>query len=147
MKTIGRRDKIDLPELSLFDLDAKIDSGARSSSIHCHNIEVKMEGEEESLHFNLLDPSHEEYNEKPFSFTDFYSKKVKSSSGHTSIRYFIKTTIVLFGEEIETEFNLSDRSSMNYPVLLGRRLLRKRFLIDVSKKNMSFNLKHDKKKL
>ena len=146
MKTIGRRDKVNLPDLELYEVDAKIDSGARSSSIHCHDIEVVRVDDREFLQFRLLDPFHPKYNEKLFRFEDFFVKKVKSSSGHATSRYFIKSRIELFGELIETEFNLSNRESMIFPVLLGRRLLRKRFIIDVSKKNLSYRQKNGGKK-
>ena len=53
-------------------------------------------------------------------------------------RYVIRAVVQLYGEELEAEFSLSDRSDMKYPVLLGRSLLRQgRFVVDVARRNLS----------
>ncbi|TXI83801.1 MAG: ATP-dependent zinc protease, partial [Crocinitomicaceae bacterium] len=53
------------------------------------------------------------------------------------LRYFIKCTIELLGRKIKTEFSLTERKGMRYPILLGRKLLNKRFIIDTSLVNVS----------
>jgi hypothetical protein len=147
---IGRKDKADFPLLDLYNIDVKIDTGAYSSSIHCHNIEIIYNGTvAEKVHFNLLDPTHQDYNEKEFILPIFRIKKVKSSSGVAENRIFIKTKILLFNNIYNLELNLTDRSNMKYPVLLGRKLLKNRFMVDVTKEFLSFNekikLEKDKK--
>ncbi len=67
-KLVGRSDKVDLPELNFFDLDAKIDTGAYTSAIHCHRIRVVNKNGKKLLHFILVDPAHPAYNEKPIYF-------------------------------------------------------------------------------
>jgi hypothetical protein len=57
------------------------------------------------------------------------------------MRYVIKTKVTLFGKTFKTEFSLADRQQMRYPVLLGRKLLRNRFIVDVSLENVSFSQK------
>jgi hypothetical protein len=59
-------------------------------------------------------------------------------------RYIIQTTIKIFDEEIQTEFSLSDRDALRFPILLGRKILRNRFVIDVTKKNLSYRNKKKK---
>ncbi|MBN1483003.1 peptidase [candidate division KSB1 bacterium] len=140
---IGRSDKADFPELYLFDIDVKIDTGAYSSAIHCHNIKIIGDAGQRKVHFNLLDPSHSEYNEKEYILPVHKTKRVKNSSGESSERIFIKTKIMIYGRSIPVELSLTDRSEMKFPVLLGRKLLKKRFVVDVSKKNLSFNQKYD----
>jgi hypothetical protein len=66
---------------------------------------------------------------------------VKSSTGHSQIRYFIKGKIVLFETVFETYFSLSKRSGMKTPVLIGRKLLNNNFIIDTKKVNLSHNLR------
>jgi hypothetical protein len=61
---------------------------------------------------------------------------VKSSNGSISHRYLISTLVRLNGFAVRTQFTLFDRSDMKYQVLLGRRFLRGRFLVDVSAKNL-----------
>lgn len=56
-------------------------------------------------------------------------------------RYVITTDILIFNKRIKTEFSLSDRSTMKYPILLGRKLLAKRFVVDVAVTNLSFKNK------
>ncbi len=141
-KVIGRIDKADFPELSLYDIQVKIDTGAYTSSIHCHNISIRhKKGQPPQVRFNLLDPSHPEYDEREFILPIYARRRVKSSSGESTIRTFIKTKILLFGELIDIELSLADRSDMKYPVLLGRRLLRRRFIVDVSRRNLSYKKK------
>lgn len=136
---IGRKDLANFPELELENIAVKIDTGAFTSSIHCEQIEeIEYEGEK-AIRFQLLDPTHEWYNGKIFIFKKYKLKMIKSSSGHAEMRYIIKTKIEMFRKRYPVELSLSERGEMKYPVLLGRKLLRKRFLIDPSKQNLSYN--------
>lgn len=136
-KIIGRLESIDFPEWDLFGIDAKIDTGAYTSSLHCHHIQSYEDGGKEFVKFNLLDPSHETYNDKLFKLPIHRKKVVKSSNGETEERYVIKAKLKLFDKLLQAELSLTDRSEMRYPVLLGRKLLNGRFLVDVSRKYLS----------
>ncbi|UMB59604.1 RimK/LysX family protein [Lutibacter sp. A80] len=131
---IGRTDIVDFPKLELFGIAIKVDSGAYTSSFHCHHIEV----ENNILKCQFLDPEHEKYHEKYFYFKEFIQKKVKSSNGITETRFIITTEIFIFNEIHTIELSLTERGSMMYPVLLGRKFLSKKFIIDTAKKNLSF---------
>lgn len=136
---IGRAELIDLPEWDLYEINAKIDTGAYTSSLHCHHIErIEKEGKA-YVRFNLLDPSHDVYNDKLFELPIYKSKTVKSSNGESEERFIVKTTIHLLGKKIKAELSLTDRSEMRYPVLIGRKLIKGHFLVDVSKKYLSKN--------
>jgi hypothetical protein len=141
MKTIGRVDKADFPELSLVDIKVKVDTGAYTSSIHSHDIEEYTENDEQYIRFQILDPEHPLYRPEVYKTKRFRKKVIKNSFGVAEFRYIVKTNIVLFGEEYPIELSLSERSEMKYPVLLGRKLLNKRFVVDTSRKNLSFKLK------
>ena len=65
-------------------------------------------------------------------FEAYSQKKIKNSFGEIEERYIIKTLISIGGKKINTTISLSDRESMRYPVLIGRRLLKGRFLVDVN---------------
>lgn len=141
--TLGRKDKIDLPEFGLENIEAKIDTGANRSSIHCSKIEHKDFEGVDSIIFSIpLDGNGEE---NSFHSADFFKKKIKSSSGHVEERYIIKTTVVLFGKRFKTSFSLSDRTEMKYPILLGRKLLAAHFIVDVQLSNLSFESKKTQK--
>ncbi len=138
LKTIGRKDKIDLPDLGLMEIEAKIDTGAFGCALHCHHVElVEVNGKKE-LHFKLLDPSHPEYEDKLLISTKFGLKHVKSSNGVKEERFTIRTSIRIFNTTYLMRFSLADRQQMKYPILLGRTFLKKRFIVDVSKKDISF---------
>lgn len=137
-KIIGRKDVVSFPGFELKDVPVKIDSGAYSSSMHCESIEVIEFGEKEQLRVIFLDSAISGYTGKEVVFNDFKSKIVKSSNGMAQERFFVKGTIRLFGETYETVFSLTERTGLRNPILLGRRLLNKRFLIDTSKTNCSY---------
>lgn len=138
---IGRIDKIDFPDLHLAEIDAKIDTGAYTSAIHYHHAEELVEKGKTILHFTLLDPTHPEYNGKNFYFQQYQKREIKNSFGETEERFIIATRVTLFGDTFMAEFSLSDRGNLKYPILLGRRLLQKRFVVDVSRKNLSHKQK------
>jgi hypothetical protein len=110
--------------------------------MHCCKIEKVEENNEHFLRVIFLDVNYSGYTGEEFIFTSFKEKKVKSSNGESQKRYFIKGTIRLFDKEIETFFSLTQRTGLRNPILLGRKLLNKRFLVDSSKINCSFE--HEK---
>ena len=139
--TIGRTDKADFPELSLQNLGIKVDTGAYTSAIHCHDIEeVEVDGKK-LIKFQLLDPSHPKYNHKTFVLEHYNKKRIKSSIGKAEDRFVIDSSIVLFGNRYPIKLSLSERSDMKYPVLLGRRFLNKKFVVDPALINLSYKSK------
>lgn len=141
-RIIGRTDKADFPLLELYDIDVKIDTGAYTSSIHCKNVKV----ENNYLKCNFLDENHPAYHEKEFIFDEYDVKIIKSSNGIAEPRYRIKTKIRMFGKTYEIYLTLSDREEMRYPVLLGRTFLSRRFIVDITKTNLSYKLKTSEQK-
>ena len=134
---IGRREEVDFPDLNLTNIIAKADTGAYSTALHYHDIYEMREGTEKVLCFKLLDPSFPDFNNKEICFKNYSRKKIKNSFGNYEKRFVIKTKIILGGKIIETDVSLSDRASMKYPVLMGRKLLSKGFVVDVTKINLT----------
>lgn len=134
MQILGRSDRIDLPGLGLKNIHAKIDTGAYTSSLHCSRAEVKNG----RLEFVLLDEEHPEFTGMTFSVDTNTERAIKNSFGVAEKRYIIQTSIKIYDQEIMTEFSLSDRDALRFPILLGRKVLRERFMIDVTKKNLSY---------
>jgi hypothetical protein len=128
---IGRKELVDFPELGIAGIYAKIDTGAYSNTLHCHDIYVK----DNKLCFKVLDPSHPVFSRKEQFFSEFSQKNIKNSSGKVEKRYIIKTKIKIAGRVIKSIISLSDRATMRYPVLIGRKLLKNKFVVDVSLKN------------
>lgn len=134
---IGRREKVDFPELDLSGIGAKVDTGANTSSIHCHDVQLVKRGGKKMVHFRLLDPSHPAYNHKEFTLPLAATRSIKSSFGDRETRHIIKTKIRLFNQDYDVELSLTDRSKMEYPVLLGRKLLKTNFIVDVDRVDIS----------
>lgn len=132
-KIIGRIEKISFPALSVEKLDAKVDTGAYTSSLHCHHIEREYIDNVEYVTFSLFDPEHPSYRQKKYQSKLQDTRKVKSSNGEIEIRYVIKETAIFCGQKRMIELTLTDRSNMKYDVLLGRRFIRQ-YLVDVSEK-------------
>lgn len=123
---IGRREWIALPDLGVSPLNAKTDSGARSSSIHAEN--VVLAADEMSVRFTTTNHYAEIIScEAPVA----QLARVRSSSGIARKRIFIQTTAVLAGGfSWSILVSLANRSEMRCPMLLGRRALAGYFLID-----------------
>lgn len=136
-KTIGRIDKVDFPTLDLFDIDVKIDTGAFTSSMHCH----KVIEEDNLLKCLFFDKEHQNYNKKIIVFKNYTSTKVKSSNGMVQNRYMVKTSVLLFNKKYKIDLTLSTRSEMKYPILIGRKFLSKKFIVDINLKNLSYEQK------
>lgn len=132
MEVIGYIEAIDLPELELFGLDAKIDTGADSCSIHCDEISINSDGD--TVTFLLHDDIHSSYHGKKITFPIAKRKKVKSSNGKSEERIFINSLLKLGCKTYQAEISLSNRENMKYPMLIGRRFMSHRYLVDVSRK-------------
>ncbi|MCY7358383.1 MAG: RimK/LysX family protein [Rudanella sp.] len=126
---------VDFPDLALMAVEAKIDTGAYTSALHCKDVCLFETEHETILSFCVIEPGGS-LTRRIYSDT-FTQRIIKNSFGVAEKRYVIKTKIVLFGRKIRAEFTLADREQMRYPVLLGRKLLRNRFIVDVSQKNLS----------
>lgn len=141
-KVIGRVDKADFPLLNLEDIAIKIDTGAYTSSIHCDNIIEK----EDALHCTFLDEEHPLYNGKEFIFKNYDVVFVRSSNGIIQKRFQVQSTIKIFNKIFKISLSLSARQEMRYPVLIGRKFLTKKFIVDPELTDVSFNLKSNEHK-
>ena len=131
---VGRTEIVSFPELGIDVIPAKIDTGAYSTALHASKIWIEIEDEKEVLHFEL--PRLKGEPMRCCKSKSFYQKKVRSSNGRLEKRYIIKTKMILGGIERITHVGLTNRDKMRFPVLVGRRILRQGFLVDVSKSNI-----------
>jgi len=130
---IGRTDIADFPDLGFNQVEVKIDTGAYTSSIHCKSIKVINN----QLHCIFLDEKHPEYSLKTHTFDSYKTIRVKSSNGIAQNRYEIKSRIKLFNKIYSISLSLSDRKDMKYPVLLGRKFLKPKFVVDPALTDLS----------
>ncbi len=129
MPVIGKTRKINIIGHAN-GVPAKIDTGADSSAIWATDIRVSTDG---ILHFKLFGEDSPYYTGEVLVRKDFKVAQVASSNGQTQIRYRVTLPIRLGGRRIRTLFNLSDRSGNKFPILLGRRTITGKFLVDVTK--------------
>jgi hypothetical protein len=129
---IGKCELISFPNLSIKNIEAKIDTGAYTTALHCHEIVEKTINNKKVLCFKILDPIHSEYNNIEHFFDEYELKTIKNSFGECEERYIIKTLVKLGNKKIIAKVSLTNRGNMRFPVLLGRRILKNRFIVDVS---------------
>jgi hypothetical protein len=133
-QVIGSKELISIIDLELFDLDAKVDTGADSNALHCDQIEID---ENNMVHFTLLDEVHSAYHGRHIERPLYKIKKVRSSNGELQLRPSIKVEVEFFGKKYKSIISLTSRTDMKYPMLIGRRFLSGRFLVDVSQEYLS----------
>lgn len=130
-KTLASFEPVSFPEfINVGQVMAKIDTGAYTGAFHCTKIREEDTPEGKVLRFSPFD-----HPETEVILTDFAVRHVRSSNGGDQNRYFIDTVVKIQGEKYPIVLSLADRSEMKWPVLIGRKFLRKNnFLVDVSKK-------------
>ncbi len=127
---IGSHEAVSFPTLGAKDVHAKVDTGADVSSIWCSEVK-KYKNRLECVFFGPESPYYT--GEKVvFMVGEFKTSRVHNSFGHNQRRYKVKIPVVISGRRILASFTLSDRSKKTYPVLIGRKLLVKKFLVDVA---------------
>lgn len=139
---IGRAEKIDFVDLGFLGVPAKIDTGADSSSLWVSSAEATDNGLE-VVFFGEESPFYTG-NVVRFEAGAFQITRVANSFGHKELRYKLKLRIKIKGRLINATFTLSDRSTQTYPVLIGRKLLAGKFLVDVKKGEALTKIEHQK---
>jgi hypothetical protein len=127
---IGWKEWISLPELDIPSIKAKIDTGARTSSLHAFKIEPFTENGINKIKFWIHPIQHN--NDYVISCTaDIIDERiVKNSGGQEEERYVIKTHILIADSQWDIEITLTNRDNMRYRMLLGRTSLRGKVIID-----------------
>ncbi len=126
------------------NVPAKIDTGAEFSSIWASDINLTPDNR---LEFCLFAPESPLYTGKKLATDDFRVRNVRSSNGAEQIRYRVHLSIIMKGRKIRANFTLSDRSRNNFPVLIGRRVLSGKFLVDVSELEVPYPKKEGEQEL
>ncbi|MGH8074372.1 MAG: ATP-dependent zinc protease family protein [Lysobacter sp.] len=125
---LGWREWVALPGLGIRAIQAKIDSGARSSALHVDAQWRFVEGGAPWVGFRLT-PGENAATIECFS-TIVDEREVTDSGGHTSLRAFVRTPLRVAGIERDIDINLTDRRGMRFPMLLGRSAMARAFTVD-----------------
>jgi hypothetical protein len=130
---IGRLESIALPELAIGSLEVRVDTGAKTSSLHVDNIEKSVINGVHSVTFDIHPDAHNVGTILKCTAPISDIRKIKSSNGTSEERYVIETPVILGGEQWSIQITLTDRSDMSYLMLFGREAIGSRFLVDPSK--------------
>lgn len=131
---IGWQEWCSLPNLHVPYIKAKVDTGAKTSSLHAFNIEEFCRDKKKYVTFDIhpiQDNDHIIIRAKALVVDERY---VMSSSGHKEKRYVIKTILCLDNKKYEIELTLTNRDSLRFRMLLGRDALVSKCIIDPSKR-------------
>ncbi len=129
---IGRIEWVHLPDLKIKH-KARIDTGAKTTSLHARNIEEVEQRGELFVRFQTLDSEGKTVEMVRKVDT---TQKVSNTSGFVTKRYVIKEKIKMGNIEREVNINLNDRSNMDYKFLVGRNLLLGRYIVDVARSHV-----------
>lgn len=129
---VGALEICDLPKLEISQLHIRVDTGAKTSSLHVDNIEEFTKDGETWVNFNIHPNIHDVEKIVRRSAKVIDRRVIKSSSGERQHRYLINTQIVLNNIAWDIHLTLSDRSTMSYLMLLGRQAMEDRLLVDPS---------------
>lgn len=129
---IGRIEWVHLPELKIKH-KARIDTGAKTTSMHAVNIEEVEQRGELFVKFQTLDSEDKAVDlvRKVES-----TQKIANPGGSVTKRYVIKEKVKLGDVERDILINLNDRTKMQYKFLVGRNLLLGRFIVDVARSHV-----------
>lgn len=127
---LGWREWVGFPELGITQVKAKVDTGARTSSIHAFLTEPFERDGQQWVRFDIHpvqgDTSQVIRCEAPV----LERRVVRDSGGHEELRYVIETIITIGDHRLTAEVTLTDRDTMKFRVLLGRTAIRGDYLVD-----------------
>ena len=123
-RLIGFREWVSLPDLNLPAIKAKVDTGAKTSSLHAYDIEVVQRGQKSYVHFKVHPLQHDFSVVIKCRALLVDQREVTDSGGHKEVRYVIQTTMVLNGLKKQIELTLTNREEMKFRMLIGRAALR-----------------------
>lgn len=130
---LGALEVCNLPELQITDLQVRVDTGAKTSSLHVDNIELETRNDESWVSFDIHPDIHNVSHVVRRSSKLKEVRSIKSSNAAKEQRYVIDTKICMGNRTWPIEVTLTDRSSMSYLMLLGRQAMLNDILVDPSK--------------
>jgi hypothetical protein len=123
---VGWRELVSLPELGLTGIPAKIDTGARTSSLHAHVLDDFVRDGQRFVRFAVDWGGERRFCEA----IHVDVRGITSSNGDKQTRFVIKTPLTIGKLRFRAEISLADRSQMQFPMLIGRSALRRRMVVD-----------------
>lgn len=130
---IGWSEYVEFPAWGIDGIQAKVDTGARTSAIHVEDIEPLPDGR---VRFHVMVGRKPPFRRVEVDAPVVKHARVRSSSGHFTMRYFVRTIVRIGHVEKQIDISLVSREKMMYRMLLGRRALNHDFVVDVSRRRI-----------
>lgn len=132
---IGWREWVSLPELGIYRIKVKIDTGARTSALHAFCVEIIEEvSQKKKVCFIIRPYSRHSLPKKIKCIAELVDiREITDSGGHKEQRCVIKTPVVIGKRSWPIEITLTSRDNMRFKMLLGRTALKGRFIVDPSR--------------
>lgn len=127
---LGWREWVILPELGITRIKAKVDTGARTSTLHTFYVQRFIDAGVKRVRFGVH-PLQRHTNVERHCVADLSDEReVTDSGGHRELRVFIRVRMIIGAQQFPIQVSLTDRDTMRFRMLLGRTAMRGRFLVD-----------------
>lgn len=130
---VGAVEECALPDIGIDAIDVRIDTGAKTSSLHADNLEEFTKGDQPWIRYEIHPNIHNVDEVVKCESKIERKPRIKSSNGQSERRYLIRTTLVLGGRPWAIDLTLTDRALMKYQMLLGRQGMGDKILVDPSR--------------
>ncbi|ANS79488.1 hypothetical protein SGUI_2092 [Serinicoccus hydrothermalis] len=129
---VGWREWVQIPQVDVPWIKAKIDTGAKTSAIHAFDLRSFDRDGRDWVSFAVHPWQATAQDEVAVELPVHDSRSVRSSSGHEEQRYVVRLPVVLGGREVPVELTLTDRDEMGFRMLIGREALVQGYVVDPS---------------
>jgi len=130
LQTVGWREWLAMPDFGIQTIKAKVDTGARTSSLHAFDIERFKSNGRDMVRFTIHPEQRSKAKALRVEAPLVDKRSVRPSSGESELRLVVEITIELLGKRWPVEFTLTRRDAMGFRMLLGRQALRGHFIVD-----------------
>ena len=127
---VGWREWVQIPQVDVPWIKAKIDTGAKTSAIHAFDLRSFDRDGRDWVSFAVHPWQATAQDEVAVELPVHDSRSVRSSSGHEEQRYVVRLPVVLGGREVPVEVTLTDRDEMGFRMLIGREALVQGYVVD-----------------
>lgn len=131
--TIGWREWVTLPDFCPAQIKAKVDTGAKTSSLHAEELTVIESDDQVLVQFEFYPDLDDRETMEVITAPVVDFRTIKSSNGQTQTRPVIRTEMEIASQSFEVDLTLTSRSAMGHRMLLGRRFLENRYHVDPGK--------------